>query len=95
MAGPKPRFDWLIINLGLFLPRFGVSRYICRNFNEIKKTIIAHKNKPINRIFSATTLKVGAKESPDVGASIGGHGFGWQGLEKFLEPFTVIYFKKK
>ena len=62
---------------------------------KFKKTIIAHKNKPINRIFSATTLKVGAKESPDVGASIGGHGVVWQRLENFLEPFTVIYFKKK
>ena len=28
------------------------------------------------------TLEVGAKESPDVGASIGGHGFGRQRLEK-------------
>ena len=60
-----------------------------------KKTIIAHKNKPINRIFSATTLEVGAKESPDVGASIGGHGAVWQRLENFLEPITVLYFKKK
>ena len=49
---------------------------------KFNKTIIAHKNKPINRIFSATTLKVRAKESPDVGASIGGHGFGRQRLEK-------------
>ena len=62
---------------------------------KLKKATIAHKNKPINRSFSATTLKVGAKESPDVGASIGGHGYGWHCLEKFLEPFSVIYFKKK
>ena len=95
MAGPKPRFDWLIINLGLFLPRFGVSRYICRNFNEIKKTLISHKNKPINRIFSATNLPVGAKKSPDVDASIGGHGLSWRCLENFLEPFTVDHLKKK
>ena len=50
---------------------------------------------PINLNFGATTLKDGAKENPDVGASIGGHGFGWQRLENVLEPFLVIYFKKK
>ena len=62
---------------------------------KLKKATIAHKNKPINRSFTAMTLEVGAKESPDVGASIGGHGIGWQRLEKFLGPFRIIYFKKK
>ena len=50
---------------------------------------------PINRIFGATTFKVGAMESSDVGAFIGGHGLVERRLEKFLQAFETANEKNK
>ena len=49
----------------------------------------------INRIFGAMTLKVGALESSDVGAFIGGYGLVGRRLEKFLQAFETAKEKKK